>query len=60
MISSEDLWYKTGSKTCLFRPLWFEDMRPSQATGQGRGGTCMVGEVQGPGLAGFFVRAGNF
>jgi hypothetical protein len=27
------------SKTCPYRSLWFEDLRPRQATGQGRRGT---------------------
>jgi len=58
MIPFEDLWYKTSSKTCLFRPLWLEDLRPGQATGLGRRGTLMAGEMPGPGFAGFFVRAG--
>ena len=52
MIPFEDLSYKTGSKTCLFRPLWFEDLRPGQATVLGRRGTLMAGEVPGPGFAG--------
>ncbi len=29
-------------RTCLFGPLWFEDLRPSQAAGQGRGDPAPV------------------
>jgi hypothetical protein len=58
-------WYfqhNSISKTCHYRPLWFEDLWPSQATGQGRVGeprdspvctggeeVCQYGEVAVPG-----------
>jgi hypothetical protein len=34
MIPFEGLWYKTGSKICLFGPLWFVDLRGPQAMGR--------------------------
>jgi hypothetical protein len=50
----------SSSKTCVFGSLWFEDLRPGQATVLVLRGALMAGEVPGPEFAGFCVRAGIY